>query len=512
MASPKSLFLAGVNPGETYRSATRPMLFDVINQVLDYFGINGAKILINGEAEVPKLLGSNGDDKKSTDLGTDLKLTDKVYVIAEIEPGEFNTGFASSPLMGMTPAVWKDDSIGLHIAPIYRGRVVSMDMNKHFITRQDAVNFINSIETVLDQQVGPFSVDINIHHPLPEGIIQLISECHGLLAKADATDLKFNDYFYKNAKAPMHYVTNPIGNNPMIVVSRRIEGTEILYNAPFIARTKKASDQLGKWEVSFRFQFHWQEHVRWDVHYPAMIYQQPLDNKWMPTVSEKVSRDATDNTFFDLAFMNAILKKKLQHLPYYHKFPDFDVWTPPQEDWRSATIQAMLVLKDVEEQLVCDFNELPNFKWDLRYLAFIKKYHHRMLKLNSSVMHIRLYSDDIPVDIEGLEFTIEGKLILKRPPTMANTHRAVLFFNYDLNSLDADARADMGLNPDDFNWLLPGMFPWIDIPDLSNMDDKGIKDFLNDSRWGSDMYYNRPFPNGMMAMSIIPMNEQGYYR
>lgn len=512
MASTKALFTVDVKPGETYRSSTRPMLFDVVNQVLDYFGVNNAKILINGEAENVKLLGSSGDDKKGTDLNTDMKLTDKVYVISEIEPSNFNTGYGASPHMPMTPSIWRDDDVGLRITPVYRGRTVAMDINKHFTTRQDAINFINNVESVLDQQVGPMSVDINIHHPIPEGILQLLLECHELLVKANATDLGFKDYFYKQARAPLHRVTNPIFNNPMMVVSRRIEGTEILYSSPFMARTKKGSDQLGKWEVSLRYTFEWQEHVSWTVNYPAMVYQQPIDMKWVPEVSEKVSREQSDNTFHDLSFMNAIQKKNLSHLPYYHKFPDFDPWTPPQDSWLSATIQAMVVLKDVENQLVCDFNELPNFNWDLKYLTFIKKYHHRMLHLNSSLMHIRLYTDNIPVAVEGLDFNIDGQLIFTRPPTMANVHRAVLYFNYDLNSLNDDALDDIKNNPDDFNWLIPGIFPWLDVPDFSNMDKDKIKDWLNDSDWGSNQKYIKPFPNGMMAMTIIPMNEQGYYR
>ena len=118
-----------IQTGELYRNATRPAIVASIAEVLKFYGMSGAfdQVYFNGEAEVVRQVSTNREGRLRDDRQTDMSNRRKLFVVAEIGPSEFNSGFGNTGLGITNPPVWHSALTNTTLCPCYEGREVSVE-------------------------------------------------------------------------------------------------------------------------------------------------------------------------------------------------------------------------------------------------------------------------------------------------------------------------------------------------------------------------------------------------
>lgn len=454
---------------ETYVNATRPAIIDAVAEVLNFYGIKQKlEVYYNGEAEVARTYGSSYDDPSRSNQATDFINRGKVFVIPDITPTEFNSGYGNSGRDQTNLAMWFNKDARMTVTPDYDGRLVKVDISAHIATRQDAINFRNRLQKRKDRQSGRATFEAHIHYPIPNEVVLLAYELYtlnhqtGVITPEDEENipLSFINWFKQSGLAPVDIITNRANENPTFVFKRRLRENTIIFEDPTIALTRKNAAYLGKYEVSFAFSFYWQELTHWRVEHPLLIMQRQIGHAWLPKFYKDDKMRRTFNQAIEKS--QAAMIRGLWNDDWLDvkRIPVYDPWIPQiNSEGLEPKIIAITPLSDVQEQIIVNINKLK-INWDPVIYNFMIQYRDRICMRGELIMHWRLYSDDLEVNNEQIELRENGDIVLLRPPTMPNTYRLVLFIDTEVGLLNERGRRTI---IEDYNYqteVFPRVFPW----------------------------------------------------
>ena len=498
-----------VKAGETYRNALYPAIIESLRRVLEFYSLTGIdKVYFNGDAEVSKQLFSDIDSGVRADRQTDFKLINKLYIVTEEQPSVFNNGYGNAQRTITNRPVWKTDDDKVMIIPTYDGREITVDVNAHFRTRQEARNFRNSLEQARNRQANDLNFNAHVHYPLNLEIIYFLTTIHKRLVNAGQVTDEFAPWFFKNACMPFTTITNPAGNNTQVVLQQRRDEIGIFFEEPTIALTRKSNEYLGRYEVSFRYKFYWNEQTDWDLRYPLMIYQQPLDQMYMPKPQLGYRNGFNPHAFVELGMINLLLKSRTKHSPYYQRIPEYDMWVPPGQRWLDTQLTIAITVKDeANVPLMNIVNDIPNWTWDDDFLEHMLKYRENLFTRHEDIFHIQVYSDDILVLPEQLSMDEEGNILLNRKPTMGNVYRVVIFVDCNLKEFSDQNNQNI---LDDENYLytvIPKLFPWYKWDKFPVNTPNDLARLIDESGLGDMGALREPVPMYMMNNSLAAYEE-----
>ncbi|UVD32097.1 hypothetical protein [Vibrio phage phiKT1028] len=452
--------------GETYRNATRPAILDSIYSVLEHYQVREKDLLVylNGDASDARPMHTSHDDPSRLGFFTDFIYRNKLFAVAEVVTTEFNSGYGNLGRQINNAPLWEDKDTRTYMTPIFEGRKINVDCNVHFNTRQQAVNFRNRLQRIYDVQGANPWFRAHIHYPVPYEFMLLSSHLQQLsigggYSEADKT---YPDWFMERCTVPTSVISNAVGNNPIFAMKRRIENSEIILEEPTIALVQKNPEVLGKYEVSFRYSFYWQELINWRVDYPLMVKQQPLSGDFINGPLQEEGVPYSPYKFFELQAGDNL--KGFDGTKHYNyaRYPLYDPWFPPANYDRvdPKVIVNFVVEEGVEEQLLFNIKEIPGMQWNPIILDFILQYHDLVTVRSNLILWMQLYSDDLPVLQEDIRLDVDGNLWLLRTPVIENNYRMVLNIDGMLGLLTSEAK-DLIIKDDNYRLkVIPEVFPW----------------------------------------------------
>lgn len=465
------MFVNTVPCAETYQAITRPAILASIEQMLKFYHIDMSQcqIYFNGDAEVSKLFGSDLGSKRGADGATDFKNRDKLYIVAEVEDSEFNNGYGNNYRQDTHFAFWHDKETNTAIRPMFKGKVVNVDVNRHFKTRQDAVDFKNTIDRIRTQQMAAFTFDAKVHFPINTSIVELLKVIYTFQVEAkeiDGATVTFAKWLFGNAKRALTLISNVAGKNKMLVSPILIENTELILNEPRIGKIAKG-DYLGRYEVSFTYMFYWQEFIGWQFNYPYMVCQRIIPEKFINPVVKQWERPQTLTGSLERTQMMALTQgnEKYLHTPYYVRIPLNDPWAPPPENYMEPELQLTLTLDDKPNQILFNIGQIPGFTWNPFYLNYIQRYRNWIFEKYNCPITIKIFSDDVPIHYKNLSMDLQGNVILNRFPSIKNIHRAVVYVNYDIGKWSDICVTNLLGDRKEAKTLIDYIMPWLKIPE-----------------------------------------------
>lgn len=521
------MFRQQIPISESIENSHKPVVLNSIRKVLEYFDYltPDTKIFHNGENETVKLLGSIAGDKKGSDSNTVMNFDNKFFVISETNETEFNTNYGNSLFSNGNIPFWYDNENNVKIRPVTNGTELSIDINAHFNTRQDAINFVNDINLKTTRMGGSVVFSTKLHYPLNPAIFRFVTEVYKLV-KEDEKELNFADYFKRCSLSPYTFITNVAGNNGTLVFTKNITDTCVTLNEPTIQKAKVNSGRPGRYEVSFGYKFHWNDVTHWEIEYPFLINQKPLPQEYIPTLKNQYYEPITVYGFTDLMLLDRTeARTRNERTPYVVLSPSYDYYRVSPPDKCSLEIQTLLLLDrdklklshlkheykllNIKENIHLDLGDtLYPFVWKEKYLNLILENKNRMFKPYDFFFRIVIMSGDTPVLPEQLKLTDKGSVYLKRTPNYKEEHRFLLYSNYDFKNYSNDLINWIVDNKETANDILGDMLPWITLPDFEYLNKSEIKDILD--KLGNVNYPQNRFLNGMMMMSLVSCNNEIY--
>lgn len=445
---------------ETYVNYTRPMTYESIRRVLRFYGLEGSRqIFYMGESEIAKMVGSDSTDGLRGDLFTDGIFREKIYCNVTHDRSEFNTGYGNSRRMITEAPTWHDGDTGLMVTPAFEGRICRVELSCFFPSRIKAQQFINTLSRLQANQIVDFNFNANVHMVFNEGILGLIEHVHTLKAKWEPTLPVLEEWFVSNAQQPLTTVTNKAGNNEILTVPFDIQNLGIQFSEPTINLARR-SELFGKYEVSIPYFYHFQEFIGWEVQYPLSVYQDDIDECFIPRKEEgQVSFHRRTN--IELAQAKQLWDGMSDLQPYYVVIPSHDPWKVQSPRYELPIVQARLLVEDIPNQVMCNFFEIPDFTWHPAIHSYLLRNRAKLFNGVSSPLVVRIWSGEIMIDDTQLSMTETGDIVLSRHPTMKNTHRLVVSLNYGVRDWSDEFWEDLDKHPED-KGILDVLFPWYD--------------------------------------------------
>lgn len=495
---------AFIDSMETYRSVTRPVIYDSIMSVLKYFRLDGAKdVLFNGDGEVTRLPGSNFGSSPTDELYTDGTFRNKVYAVAQIEESPFNTGYHNQRRDSTEAFFFNDPTIGLNFSPEFMGRAVTVELNTHFTSRVKAQEFVNRINYIRDQLVTDFTFDGIGHLPVNLPLLDFISDIHKMLVKNQIRKDDLLSYFEEKSLRDTHVIQNEAGNHNTLVFPVKLRDYQVQFNDPEIKLAQKG-EIFGQYEASFSYSFFYNEFIGWRLNYPLHIHQDQIPDKWVtparPIYHESVPYQGSANPEY---VVGVRLRDDLglNQAPFYLVLPAHDNWEREFIPKLTPVIQVrLMVTEGAGEQLLCNIFEIPDFQWNDETKAYILRRHDKAFLHHDTPFLFQVYSDDLRVEPNQLRLDETGNVYITRPPTTTRLQRLMLNYDYDVENYSADFWKDVrgGDGPN-----LPDMFPgwdWDKIPD----------DWKENAPGSLPIKTPGPWNNYMMELDLIVKNIKDY--
>lgn len=495
---------------ESYRIGVRPAILTSLKQMLQYMDIDfNHKIFFNGEAEVSKLLGGEYNDRRGSDLGTDVGYSDKIFVELDSSLAGYNDELDNLTGNSMNPPLWLDRITGTSITPKFNTRKYTLTINKYFKDRVTAERFYTNIRSKTLGTHNNSLFALETHFPITYDIMNLLIDVYERLVNAGVVKVDYDTWLMENSLTPSGFISNLIGENRCFVFKQRLEGMKVVMENPNLAKVTKGT-YIGKYEVSFDYWFFFSEHKEWEIKYPIQIYQQVMPEEWIPEIFEENELDTPTRMFYEAAASNRVFGYMSKQTPYYHVLPSQDNWRPDPEPWMNPQLQVLISVEDVDNQVLLNIKNINGFTWDPTVLHYIMKYRTKVTRDATNPMQFKVYSDDTIVAEEQILLLENGDLVLTRKPTMSAIYRVTFNFDYALRQYNEECVEDILQDPDYGKWIIEILFPEYEFdPDHGWNGKWDWVDIHNDIEVGDgDPIY--PIPNGMLYASIIAHNSQSW--
>lgn len=453
-----------VETEEDYDAFLRPAIYESIRAVLKYYNLdNATNIYYNGNAEVAKLVGSNRSDSDTADRYTDGIFRNKVFIIPEINRSQFwnnRRDVVEAPVFAIR------GDVDLMIHPAYENKKIDVTVVSRHNSRDDADRTVKRINRLRENQVVDFNFSPINHMVLNASIPEFLEKIHGLIEKNKPTGKDFTTWFYENAYAPFHIISNVKGGQKQLVVPRQYRGIGISFTDPFVAKARKATN-TGMFEVSFTYSFYFNDFMGWELKYPLNIYQDEIPADYIVTPSEEHKRDTLVQAGPEISDGRFITHPPtgLLQAPYYLKRPEYDPWDAPDQLWIQPVIQARLAVEDVPEQLLCNVFDIPDFDWNEKSKAFFLKMHEVACLHNQSPYFLQVFENDKAVEGEFLSMSATGDVTLKRPVNMSKTYRIVVCINYAIRDYSEKFWSTIAWDEDAWD-IVRNVFFWYDFNEI----------------------------------------------
>lgn len=502
---------------ETYRIGTRPAVLASLNRMLDYFNVNvEQRIFFNGEAEVSKLLGGEGKDKRGSDLGVDLGYDNKLFVELERTESGYNDELDAYSGNNSNPPLWYDPITKSSIFPKFITRKYNVVVNAFFKDRVTAERYLTNIRRGVLSPHQNVLFNVDTHFPTTYPQLNCFQEIMKRLQAAGvvAQDKNFIDWMEENSTVPVGILRNAAFNAPVFVFKQQMADIGVIMENPNLALVTSGS-YIGKFEVSFRYSFYWSEMTEWIMNYPIQVYQQPMPSEYIPDVFGNNKEEYASRMFFEAAASKKVWDYRKNQAPFYQVFPSQDNWRPNSEYWVSPQLQALVNVENVEQQVLLNMKNIPNFTWNQTVIDYIIKYRDKVLTRHDSPLYIAVWSDDgtssEQVLSSQLSLNENGDLTLNRLPKMSNCYRVVFSFDYSLRTYSEDCILDLLNDPDFAKWIIGILFPAYPWP--GNWGDNGMLDWEDthnsiDVGDGPELGFYMPY--GTMYSLIVAKNSSSY--
>lgn len=446
---------------ENYHSFLRPAVYDSLRAVLKFYGLeSSSRIYYNGENEISKLIGSNIDDNRLSDIQSDGAYGNKIFVTADFSDTEFNSDYSNSRRVPTERPVWmNDDEIHTAIYPGFMGMKVEVGVAVTFNSITAVEKLRTRIRRQQQQQVVDFSFDATVHMTINPGILALLEDIHKLYKKNDPTTPDFTEWFVKGERSAFTIISNAAGNNKRLVVPMRKVGIGIQFSEPDIARTRKGST-YGKYELEFRYFFYFNHFTHWELEYPLSIYQDEIPHKWIPAPQSGYSRNPVPRKNTDRAMSDIIEQSSPIQSPFFLKLPEHDPWVMPKRPWINPVVQARLTAnKEPDSVIVENVFDIPGFTWNKSAEQYARRRHAKAFIHHDTPFLMHVYEANLPLDSNRLSMTSEGEITSKTPMDQRRSARLLLTVDYAIRDYSQDFWDDLVNNPQDYP-ILVDLFPW----------------------------------------------------
>lgn len=383
---------------ETDQSITRPIVYDIIDQLQDITKITkDSKIFYPGDSNRIQTPGSDIDG------GTNRSAIFSTNRISFIEVSEeYDKDYLSSTSVSNVNQlpIFLDDKLGVSIAPIYSTNKLSISYKYKTPSKSEAARWRDDFRFKLSQLRDINIHNITYHYDIPLEFLLVLKFIHENREATLPYGQEFNAYVTSYASTKMTLISDMVGADTRLAV-RETQGRVIgRFDVDDIPDKPERDETDGTWSISFNYIISYDKVIGCNMKYPVIVHNKLLPLKLIEFVnkstnSDKQLKSSANYTQALSDFESDSIMNSLKSPDQVLRIPYFDDFVIPSVPAYTASVFLALSIVENDNRTLLNLNELDELMLDTDILNYIKEVEYPYLgSLYQSPFHLTLYRDN----------------------------------------------------------------------------------------------------------------------
>ncbi len=428
---------------ETVESVLRPVVLEIARDVLRVIGQDEkTPIQFPASMDVMKQPGSSIESRGDTTVttGTNNKLT------IDVEEGYEQDRLLSTAVFRPEELfIFRDDRIEVNIRPVYSSTDMTLNFRYRAVDQVAAKRWRDDARARISREQTERLHKVSYHFLIPLSFMAILQELHRMREAVAPYGEEFEHYLRTNATQRLTYLTTQAGTGGQWAVAEtqlRIVGWFDFVDAG--PQKGEKEDETDTNTVQFAYHFKFDQPIACQMHYPLMVHNQLVDQKFRPTKKDQVERVETHHRNYSHSAKSfAYFEKGRQFGPSITapqpgvQVPDFDEFIPASVPTKTLRLATILTSIDTSEgganrKYLLDLKDFSR-KWkiDADVLKYMRSAHDKLGKSKACVLKVDLYENHSLVREGALTVDEELRVFTTAEPSLRNYYHVRLSLALD---------------------------------------------------------------------------------
>lgn len=388
----------------TYESITRPIAMGVTRDVMAVMGIDtaAADTILLGEFGVREQAGAKMGEPGQVSFGSSSKIT------ATLEDNVRYDNILSTHVRSKEhPPIYADRRLGIGIYPVYLDSELTITFRYQAANKEEAQKWRDDFLIKKAEELSVLYHEISYNIPMQDGIFQLLYHLWELRERQAGYGDTFEEYLKSIQQREITTLTRvdgDIGSASIAVPERQIQVTGWFdFTEP--PKPEKIDGET-RWLAEWSYKCLYKRCSHFYIVYPMAVHQQHISSKYF-SKKRYYSYEAMPKISGVRVIADEMIKSSQRSgsLEYVGglRFPQWDDWIPrPGVDGSNGKYKHMfnwlIGLSPTDPTKLLDLKATPEFRWSLHTERHMRTHHRNLTRRKKSIIYIRLYKGDVPID------------------------------------------------------------------------------------------------------------------
>jgi hypothetical protein len=397
---------------ETTESVTRPVMLDVVRQLMMLTGISKkTNIVYFGDLERSKQLNSAIGESEKDDPNT-FAHNDKVSI--EVAENYYSDLVANDAVeRPENLLIFQDAPLSIIMKPVYKQMEATVTIKYRTTNENQAIQWRDYIKSRITQKRELYLHNVSYSFGIPDECLYILKELHRLRENIAGFGEDFDTYFASHRTPKMTMLTNLNGTAKLWAVPEtqtRIQGWFDWGEAP--EKATRDGDG-GTYTVSFNYQFRYARPAEIFMAYPIVVHNQLIDKKFRDEKLEDhndIEKSFAMTSRIFRSFEGAVWSDK-QIQDFGFSVPSYDEFWPAMVPHSTRRILTLLFTLDPENpRLFLNIGTIKNRQLHPDILEYIHAEREYVMKSGMSAIHMALYKNEFLIDPDPAPIAIDNDL------------------------------------------------------------------------------------------------------
>lgn len=383
---------------ETTESVTRPVMLDVMRQVMRLTGISSkTNITYFGDIEKSKQLNSaissDGDDPNSFAHNEKVSIEVSETFIAERVPSEIIFGPENLP-------IFQDAPLGIVMKPVYSQIEALIQVKYRASSLNQAKQWRDTVKARISQRRNINIHNVTYSYGVPAEMIYILQALHEMRENVAGFGDDFDTYFANHREPKMTLETNLAGTAKLWAMPE----TQTRIQGWFDWELPEEPQRDGNGEthtISFTYKFSYARPDEIAMVYPLMVHNQLLPEKFRDVPLED-HNDVRQEYAYTTRVLENFAGAKLHHqdaVDFGYAIPTYDEFMPQSTPIASRRLVTVLfTIDETNPSLLLNLGELGQKQFKDDILAYMRAEHEYLCKPGMSAINVALYKNEFLIE------------------------------------------------------------------------------------------------------------------
>lgn len=432
----------------TYDTVSRRVAKSVIDKVIKISSMDKtSRVEIRGESQVAAQPGSElGDGGLLNRLQHDGRVVvtfRETYVESEAINSEVRHPY--------TQPIFNDQSIGIHIKPVYSNTDMELTFSFRTKSKSEAVIWKDGIRVRMADNRQAHLHQADYHFPVPNFCSTLLMHMYELREGVAGYGEDLGTYLKKHYTKRATVLTTQSGDdsNTLLVIAEKQLGIQGWFEFDFPVEEEKNEDGPS-YVANFTYRFSYYKPLELHVVYPQVVHNQLISEDYLLGLPETEDPLQLPTYQSDYRFALDHFDYSARQLPNPLgglRIPEYDEWIPSSiVSWTTSLINWMIVFEPKDLTLVLAENDILDTGFSEDILQFMRHQGNRMTRKGHSALHFGLFRGDQPVADGDLKVVVTDnafKVVVSTPADLRQTYHLRLSFCTNIAYYTQEALEDL---------------------------------------------------------------------